>query len=158
MHPLSCSMRGVQRTGESSHLRTTLTYARHATLSARVALTDLIVTPGASQEHGVFASAVFCVPLLLIASIIMCLSLRSTVNMMIVTKRLELKRSLRAKEQQQREREDGSPDATPRAQSSHAGTRPKGAPRQKAVKTQAGRTRLDQASFGKENPGVRRRT
>ena len=151
-------MRGVQRTGKSSHLRTTLTYARHVTLSTRVALTGLIVTLVASQEHGVFASAVFCAPLLLIASTIMCISLRSTVNMMIVTKRLELKRSLRAKEQQQKEREVGSPDATPLAEPSQVGRPSEGVPRQKAAKTQAGGTTLDRASFAKENPGVRRRT
>ena len=53
-----------------------------------------------TQEHGVFASAVFCAPLLLIATTIMLFSLRATVDMMVVTKRLEIKQSRRTQAQQ----------------------------------------------------------
>jgi hypothetical protein len=110
------------------------------------------------QEHGVFASVVFCTPLLLIASTIMCLSLRSTVNMMIVTKRLELKQSLRAKEQQEKDRKGDSLDAesTPLAEPRPVGERLGGAPGHKAATTQAAGMRLGQASSGKDEP-VRRR-
>lgn len=100
------STHGAQRTGTSSHLRTTLTYAPGGPV-CRLGLRLTLLRRLLPQEHGVFASVVFCTPLLVIATTIMILSLRSTVNMMVVTKRLELQHSLRAQEQQQRKASEG---------------------------------------------------
>jgi hypothetical protein len=122
----------------------------------------------AAQEHGVFASVVFCAPLLLVAFVILVLSLRSTVQMMVVTKRHELQRSIRAKkeikgrtEQEEEKEEQGSGGQPPAAAAPSGTTEASGAGKGAVGTADRGRgrgvTARAAAAGDKKGPSTRRR-